>query len=62
MGGKRVRPPKLEGFAQGSWILMDFDDVVVHIFLPETRAFYGIEEFWAQANVLRAEQILNVPQ
>ena len=58
LGGKRVQAPKLEGFAHGSWILMDYGDVVVHIFLPETREFYGIEEFWNQADVLRPEQIL----
>ena len=47
-GEKRIRGAKLEGFEQGSWILMDFADVVVHIFLPETREFYGIEEFWSE--------------
>jgi ribosome-associated protein len=59
MGGKRVRAPKLEGFAQGSWILLDYDDVVVHVFLPETREFYGVEEFWSEAGLLRADQVLS---
>lgn len=32
-----------------NWVLLDFDDVVVHLFLAEARAFYGLEELWADA-------------
>lgn len=35
-----------EGYKQARWILMDFGDVLVHIFDPEDRAFYRLEEFW----------------
>ena len=38
-----------EGTSQGGWVLLDFSDVVVHLFRPETRDFYRIEEAWPAA-------------
>lgn len=42
-------PRRVEGVSQGDWILMDYLDVVVHIFTPETRAFYRLEQLWGEA-------------
>jgi len=39
----------LEGYEQSRWILLDYGDLVVHLFDEETRAYYAIEELWAQA-------------
>lgn len=39
----------IEGFGDGRWILLDYGDVVVHLFDPETRAFYALEDLWAHA-------------
>lgn len=36
----------VEGKSQGDWVLLDFGDVIVHLFRPEVRAFYGIEAMW----------------
>lgn len=47
----KERPWKGEGFSNANWILLDFVDIVVHIFYKETRAFYDIEELWADAEV-----------
>jgi ribosomal silencing factor RsfS len=33
--------------AESNWVLLDFDDIVVHLFLPEARAYYGLETLWA---------------
>jgi ribosome-associated protein len=39
-------PRRVEGLSEGRWILMDYLDVVVHIFTPETRDFYRLESLW----------------
>ena len=45
---KGMRPHSVEGLPQGAWVLMDFGDVVVHVFDPEDREFYNLERFWQQ--------------
>ena len=42
----------LEGIPEAGWILVDFDDLVVHVFDPETRQYYDLEELWADAHVV----------
>ncbi len=39
----------IEGYEESRWILLDYGDVVVHLFEPETRSYYAIEELWGQA-------------
>lgn len=46
------RPIRVEGFTSGQWILMDYGDVAVHIFLEDVRAFYDLERLWARAQVV----------
>ena len=48
-----VRAHHAEGLAQGRWVLLDFVDVVVHLFHPEARAFYRLERLWGDAPMLR---------
>ena len=43
------RPASVEGLETGRWILLDYRDIMVHIFLPETRAFYRLEQLWGDA-------------
>ncbi len=42
-------PYKHEGFTAQQWILVDYVNIVVHIFIPETRKFYKLEEMWSDA-------------
>jgi ribosome-associated protein len=42
-------PSRVEGSNRADWILMDYLDVIVHIFTPETRAFYRLEQLWGEA-------------
>jgi ribosome-associated protein len=42
-------PRRVEGLGESRWILMDYLDVVVHIFTPEAREFYRLEQLWGEA-------------
>jgi ribosome-associated protein len=42
-------PRRVEGLPHARWILMDYLDVVVHIFTPETREYYRLEQLWGEA-------------
>jgi ribosome-associated protein len=41
------RPVRVEGLPVADWVLIDADDVIVHIFRPEVRTFYNLERMWA---------------
>ena len=47
----------LEGLRQADWVLIDANDVIVHIFRPEVRKFYGLEGMWSEE---AAEEIITV--
>jgi ribosome-associated protein len=49
------RANHVEGLATGRWVLLDFVDVIVHLFHPETRAFYRLERLWQDAPPLLSE-------
>lgn len=44
-----ARPTHVEGYERSEWILLDYFDFIVHVFLPETRSFYGLERLWGNA-------------
>ena len=46
MGDRRMG---IEGYSESRWILLDYGDVVIHLFDPETRAYYALEDLWAPA-------------
>jgi ribosome-associated protein len=46
---KRLSTSNAEGLQEGTWVLLDYSDVVVHIFYTETRKFYDIEGLWHDA-------------
>ncbi len=49
MERSHLRKRGVEGLSGGEWILLDYGDVIVHLFDPSARAFYQIEEIWADA-------------
>jgi ribosome-associated protein len=44
-----IRPLSVAGYEEATWILLDFDSVLAHIFLPGERAYYDLESLWAEA-------------
>ena len=44
-----VLPRRVEGVSEARWILMDYLDVVVHVFTPDTREYYRLEQLWGEA-------------
>jgi ribosome-associated protein len=50
-----VLPRRIEGVTSADWILMDYLDVVAHIFTPATREFYRLEQLWGEAPTHRVQ-------
>ncbi len=44
-----IIPRRIEGLPEARWILMDYLDVVVHVFTPDAREFYRLEQLWGEA-------------
>ena len=49
LGKRGVKPLGIEGRQQGHWVLLDYDDVVVHVFYEPVRRFYDLESLWSDA-------------
>nr|WP_320009982.1 ribosome silencing factor [uncultured Desulfobulbus sp.] len=58
LSSKRVNSKNAEGLRDGMWVLLDFGDVVVHIFYHEQRSFYDLEGLWHDAPRLELDQLL----
>ena len=50
-------PRSVEGLADATWVLMDYGDVIVHVFLDETRSFYDLDRLWADAPAVDWERL-----
>jgi ribosome-associated protein len=55
-----IRPSHVEGYQNAEWILMDYMDLVVHIFSKNARAYYDLERLWRDAKKLDVEGLLQV--
>ncbi len=51
------RPVRREGLDAARWVLLDYGDIVIHIFDEETRAYYSLERLWADAPVIEVEPV-----
>jgi len=47
-----IIPFSLQGYEDGSWILLDYETFVVHVMLPELRSFYQLEELWSEGRLI----------
>jgi ribosome-associated protein len=57
MAGEGETRIGIEGYASAKWIVQDYGDIVVHLFDPETRSYYGLDDLWADATALDWEQL-----
>jgi ribosome-associated protein len=57
MKRERVLPRSVEGESEARWIVADFLDVVLHVFTPETRSFYGLEDLWGDVPKVELEEV-----
>lgn len=46
-----------EGYSTGSWVLLDFNDIIVHVFDKENRLFYNLERIWRDGKEITAEAL-----
>ena len=53
----KLRPGHVEGTQHAKWVCMDYFDTVVHIFYPETRRFYDLEQLWSDAERIEYQDI-----
>ncbi len=49
MKEKGVKPVSIEGYEEGRWVIMDYGDVIVHVFLESLRELYDLESLWIEA-------------
>jgi ribosome-associated protein len=59
LGDKRLG---IEGYIESRWILLDYGDIVIHLFEPETREYYALEELWAHAKRVPFEPVAKPPR
>ncbi|RJQ40482.1 MAG: ribosome silencing factor [Nitrospiraceae bacterium] len=52
---KSIRPAGIEGLNYSHWVLMDYGDIIIHVFEEETRAYYQLEKLWLDAPRIHAE-------
>ena len=52
----KVRPAHVEGYERAEWVLMDYFTFIVHVFTPQTRAFYSLERLWGDAERIEVSE------
>ncbi len=52
---KNIRPLNIDGMKEGKWVLLDYSDIIIHVFYEETRSFYDLEGLWADARKINTK-------
>ena len=55
--GQKIKPLSVEGKSDGHWVLMDYGDVIIHVFYEETRQFYDLEGLWVDARRMNTDSL-----
>lgn len=50
---------QMEGYRAGSWVLLDFNDIIIHIFDKESRLFYDLERIWKDGKEVNVEELIS---
>lgn len=58
LGKAGYEPRQIEGYRSANWILMDYGDIIVHVFCREDRLFYDLERIWRDGKVVEKEAFL----
>ena len=53
-----IEPRRIEGYQSASWILLDFGDIIVHIFYRDAREYYGLDKLWSDGETLDISDVL----
>lgn len=56
LGRAGVEPKQIEGYQSANWILLDYRDIVIHIFDEENRLFYDLERIWRDGSLINREE------
>ena len=59
---ERISPLGLEGVKEGRWVLLDYGDVMVHLFQPTVREFYDLESMWSEATRVKLPEEFSEPK
>jgi ribosome-associated protein len=60
LGEEGIQPLGLEGMSEGKWVLMDYGDLVIHVFLEPIRRFYDLEGLWVDAPRIDLQEGVNL--
>ncbi len=58
LGQKGIPPLRTEGYSGATWIVLDYGDIVVHVFNKETRNYYNLERLWSDGKSIDVEEFL----
>ena len=57
LGKEDVHPKSIEGYNNANWILMDYKDIIIHLFSKEDRLFYDLERIWQDGKIIAPEDL-----
>ena len=57
LGRQGMTPKQVEGYQNANWVLMDYRDIIVHVFDKENRLFYNLERIWRDGNMIEIEDL-----